>query len=74
LSAFIALSLFVLSVDFSFCRDSLGGGFRGLRLLGSEFRITALDFDKAGGFCILIPFRAFHGFRFLGRPPCTREL
>jgi len=42
LSAFVALSLCFLSVDFNFYNYSFGGGFR---LLLRGFRISALDFD-----------------------------
>ena len=39
------------------------------RLVGSEFRINALDFDmQVGGFSIFIGCRGFRGFGFLGEP------
>jgi len=72
LSVFVALPLIALPVDFNFCSYWFGGGFHGFPLLGSGFRITALDFDiQAGGFGIFIGFRrfrGFRGFRFLGGP------
>jgi len=74
LPAFVALSLFVFSVYFSFCHYSFGRGFRGFRLSCNGYCITALDFvSQAGGFRIDLftgvrVFRGFRGFRFLGVP------
>jgi len=71
LPAFGALSLFCFVSGFQFLQ-LLGRVFRGLWLLDSRFRITALNFDiQAGGFRIFIGFRRLRGFRefqFLGRP------
>ena len=69
LSAFMALSLFVLSVDFNFYHYLFGGGFRRFQLLGSGFHTTAHDSDiQARGFSIFIGHHGFHGFQFLGGP------
>jgi len=68
LSAFVAMSLLALSADFNFYHYLFGGGLRGLRLSGSEFRvgrpIAAQDFDiSAGGCRILVGFRRFRRSR-----------
>jgi len=65
----LSLTPCVLTVDFSFTITGLGDGFRGFRLLGSEFRITALNFDiQADEFRIFIAFRVFREFRVFGKP------
>jgi len=57
----VALSLFVLSMDFNFYGHWFGCGFR---LLSCGFHITVLDFDiQPGEFHIFIEFRRFHEFR-----------
>jgi len=66
LSAFVALSLFVLS---TFTTTCLKVDFVDYDFSAVDFAITALDFDiHAGVFSIFIGFRGYRGFRFLSGP------